>query len=113
MSAMTSSMSFLLRRPGKLCPRIDFAPTLPADRAHDRSALVRRKERRTNFAPLDAIALFIGGCNTLEPVQFTPSLNQSAIVWDGVPAIVSHGTNSIVTVSPNEANPLMEDSFSL
>ena len=52
---MTASMSFLLRGPGKLRPRIDLAPTLPADRTHDRSALVRRKERRANFAPLDAM----------------------------------------------------------
>jgi hypothetical protein len=44
--------------------------------------------------------VLVGGCNTLEPVQFTPSLNQSAIVRDGVPAIVSRRTNSIVMVSP-------------
>jgi hypothetical protein len=42
----------------------------------------------------------VGACNTIEPVQFTPSLNQSAIVRDGVPAIVSRRSNSIVMVSP-------------
>jgi hypothetical protein len=32
--------------------RVDLAPALPADRAHNRPALVRREERRANFAPL-------------------------------------------------------------
>ena len=50
--------------------------------------------------PALLLGFLVGGCNTLEPVQFTPSLNQSAIIRDGIPAIVSRKANSIVMVSP-------------
>ena len=44
--------------------------------------------------------VLVGGCNSLEAVQFSPSPNQSAIVRDGIPAIVSRKNNSIVMISP-------------
>ena len=34
---------------------VNLAPTLPADGPHDCPALIRRKERRADFAPLDAM----------------------------------------------------------
>jgi hypothetical protein len=46
---------------GALCPRVDLAPTLPADRAHNRSALVRREERRADFTSLDAMGKILVG----------------------------------------------------
>ena len=47
-----------------------------------------------------ACALLLCGCNSLETVQFTPSFNQTAIVRDGVQAIVSRRDHSIVLVRP-------------
>ena len=47
-----------------------------------------------------ACAVLLCGCNSLETVQFAPSFNQSAIVRDGVPAIVSRKDHSIVLVRP-------------
>ena len=47
-----------------------------------------------------ACAAILCGCNSLETVQFAPSLNQSAIVRDGVPALVSRRDHSIVLVQP-------------
>lgn len=34
---------------------VDLTPALPADRAHDGPALVRREEGRADFAPFDAV----------------------------------------------------------
>jgi len=44
-----------------LRPCVNLAPTLPADRAHNRPALVRRQERRAYFAPLSAMREFLIG----------------------------------------------------
>jgi hypothetical protein len=46
---------------GALCPRVDLAPTLPAHRTHNRSALVRREERRADFTSLDAMRKILIG----------------------------------------------------
>jgi len=45
--------------------------------------------------------VLIAGCNTVETVTFSPSAHQSAIVRDGIPAIVSQQKQSIVLVSPS------------
>jgi hypothetical protein len=54
--------------------------------------------RRARAAVL--LSSLVAGCNTLEPVQFAPSPSQSAIVRDGIPALVSRKNNTIVMVSP-------------
>ncbi len=47
-----------------------------------------------------SLAICVAGCNTTESVQFNVLGNQSAIVRDGVPGIVSRKSRSIVLVSP-------------
>ena len=47
-------------------------------------------------------ALLLSGCNSVEGVQFTPSANQTAIVRDGVPALVSRRDHSVVLLRPSQ-----------
>jgi len=49
---------------------------------------------------LFALAALVGGCVTIETVQFQPSSTQQAMIRDGVPAIVSRQRNSIVLMRP-------------
>jgi hypothetical protein len=55
---------------------------------------------RKRFLLAVVCPVVVAGCNSLEAVQFAPSPNQSAIVRDGVPAIVSRKNSSIVMISP-------------
>jgi hypothetical protein len=50
------------------------------------------------IAILSAFALC--GCASREAVQFAPRTGQQGMVRDGVPALVSRGGNSIVTIRP-------------
>ena len=47
-----------------------------------------------------AVGLLASACNTTESVQFTALANQTAIVRDGLPAIISRKSWSIVLVRP-------------
>ena len=49
-----------------------------------------------------AAGLLTGACNATDSVQFSALANQSAMVRDGIPALMSRKTKSIVLVSPAE-----------